>query len=232
MKIDITVIIPVLNEQARINDTIDSLYAQSFSGTIEVIVVDGHKDGSSINRIRDLRVIKMISEPGRGGQMNCGAKLASGDTLVFLHGDTALPQNAFYLIKRAMQDKRINAGAFDLSIGNESLAYWVIGKLSSLRSRLTRIPYGDQAIFVRRLFFFRIGAYKEIPIMEDVDLMQRIKKKRGGICFVGSPVVTSPRRWEKEGLIQCTLRNWMLISLYLLGEKPETLARFYKNNAG
>lgn len=231
MKIDISVIIPVWNEQARINDTIENLRDQSYPGTMEVIVADGQKDGSTVGCIRNSKVIKIISAPGRGPQMNSGAKIASGETLLFLHCDTVLPENAFQLVQEAMQDKRVNAGAFDLSIGGRTFAYRMIEKTASLRSRLTRIPYGDQAIFIRRSIFFRLGAYSEIPIMEDVDLMRRLKRERGCIRFIDKPVMTSPRRWQKEGLVRCTLRNWMLISLYLCGEKPEKLARFYKNSA-
>ena len=231
MRIDISVIIPVWDEQARINDAIENLRDQSYPGTMEVIVADGQKDGSTVGCIRDSKVIKIISAPGRGVQMNSGAKTASGETLLFLHCDTVLPENAFQLVQEAMQDKRVNAGAFDLSIGGRAFAYRIIERTASLRSRLTRIPCGDQAIFIRRSVFFRLGAYSEIPIMEDVDLMRRLKRERGGICFIHKPVMTSPRRWQKEGLVGCTLRNWMLISLYLCGEKPEKLARFYKNNA-
>jgi len=231
MKIDISVIIPVLNEQEKINDAIENLYEQGFPGTIEVIVVDGAKDGSTINCIRDSKVIGIISTPGRGPQMNSGAKTASGETLLFLHCDTVLPQNAFQMIQKVMKNKRVKAGAFDLTISGNTFAYRIIERIVSFRSRLTKIPYGDQAIFIRKLFFFRIGLYKEIPIMEDVDLMQRIKKENGRLCFIDTPVSTSPRRWQKEGLVRCTLRNWILITLYLCGKQPETLARFYKNNS-
>src|SRR3989339_714899 len=114
MRIDISVIIPVWDEQARINDAIENLRDQSYPGTMEVIVADGQKDGSTVGCILDSKVIKIISAPGRGVQMNSGAKTASGETLLFLHCDTVLPENAFQLVQEAMQDKRVNAGAFDL----------------------------------------------------------------------------------------------------------------------
>jgi len=104
----------------------------------------------------------------------------------------------------------------------------VIEKIASIRSRLTRIPYGDQAIFIRRNYFQALGGFKDIPIMEDVELMRRIKRRRGKIMILKDKVKTSPRRWEAEGVVFCTLRNWFLITLYLLGFKPETLARFYR----
>lgn len=229
MKADISVIIPVLNEQAGINKTVDGLFDRSCPGIMEVIVVDGDPEGSTIGRIRNSKVVKIISAPGRGVQMNRGADNASGETLVFLHCDTVLPENAFHLIQEALQDAK--AGAFDLSIDGNSFAYRIIEKTASLRSRLTKIPYGDQAIFIRSSFFFKLGQYREIPIMEDVNLMQRIKKAGECIRFIDQPVVTSGRRWQKEGLFRCTLRNWLLVILYLGGINPERLARFYKTGS-
>lgn len=228
MKPDISVIIPVLNEEARINAAISCLFSQQFAGTFEIIAVDGHKDGTTLACIHDPRVKKAVSAPGRGRQMNQGAIMAKGETLLFLHADTILPPNALTLVRFVMRNPAISAGAFDLAIHHGSWVYRVIEKTASLRSRLTRIPYGDQAIFVKKVFFFRLGQYKEIPIMEDVDLMQRVKRAWGRISFISTPVRTSARRWEKEGKIRCTLRNWSLISLYLLGVRPERLTRFYK----
>ena len=105
----------------------------------------------------------------------------------------------------------------------------MIEKTASLRSRITKIPYGDQAIFIRKKYFFEIGRYREIPIMEDVDLMVRIKKDQGKLKFLNSRVSTSSRRWEEEGMVYCTLRNWTILILFFLGTKPEKLAVFYKN---
>jgi len=231
MKVDISVIIPVLNEAARINEAVEALFDQVCPGTMEVIVVDGQKDGSTINCIQNSKVVKIISAPGRGVQMNRGADIASGEILLFLHCDTLLPENAFHFIQTMMQNERVKAGAFDLSIDGNAFAYRIIEKTASLRSRITGIPYGDQAIFIRKSFFSRLGQYNEIPIMEDVDLMRRIKRAKGGICFIDKPVKTSPRRWQKEGLLKCTLRNRLLMIFYVCGISPEKLARFYKHNA-
>lgn len=119
-------------------------------------------------------------------------------------------------------------GAFDLGIESDRFAFRIIEIMGSLRSRLTRLPYGDQAIFIRADFFRKIGGFKEIPLMEDVELMQRIKNNEAQIIILKDRVLTSPRRWEKEGIIFCTLRNWLLAILFSLGIKPEILARFYK----
>jgi rSAM/selenodomain-associated transferase 2 len=231
MSVDISIIIPVLNEQAQINRAIKRIYRQSFSGAVEVIVVDGSQTCETIKNIKNQNVIKINSRPGRGLQMNAGAMSASGDILLFLHCDTALSENALEAIGTVMQDQAFKGGAFDLHIDGKSFVYRMIEKTASLRSRLTKLPYGDQAIFIRKDYFFDIGQYSHIPIMEDVDLMQRIKIAQGKIKFLKLKTSTSPRRWETEGKLYCTLRNWILISLFLLGVKPEKLAAYYKNKS-
>jgi hypothetical protein len=128
-----------------------------------------------------------------------------------------------------LERKEYVGGAFELGIKSDRLIFKVIGRLSSWRSRLNRIPFGDQAIFIRREYFNRMGGYKEIPLMEDVDLMRRIKKSGNKIWIFDERVMTSPRRWEKEGVIYCTVRNWTLQALYLIGISPHKLATFYKS---
>jgi hypothetical protein len=100
--------------------------------------------------------------------------------------------------------------------------------MASLRSRITRIPFGDQAIFIRKAYFQKLGGFKDIPLMEDLEIMQRIKKKGDKICIIRCKVLTSPRRWEKEGILRCTLRNWLLQVLYFFGVPPYKLAKWYK----
>ncbi|RLC20872.1 MAG: glycosyl transferase [Deltaproteobacteria bacterium] len=229
METDISIIIPVLNEQETINKTIKKVYQQNFPGILEIIVVDGKEDGTTILCVENQKVMTVSSPPGRGIQMNCGAKKASGKILLFLHSDTILPENALNEILNTMKDQSIKVGAFDLAINRKGLAYRVIEKTASLRSRMTKIPYGDQAIFIRKKYFFGIGQYREIPIMEDVELMRSVKKDKGRLRFLKSRTSTSSRRWEKEGIVFCTLRNWTILILFLLGMKAERLAGFYKN---
>ena len=126
-----------------------------------------------------------------------------------------------------MEGKEYSAGAFLLGIDAPGLPFRIIEWSSSLRSRLTRVPFGDQAVFMRRDYFQEIGGYKEIPLMEDVELMLRIRSKGDRITFVPEKVLTSPRRWDKEGILACTLRNWTIRALYLFKVPPEKLARFY-----
>jgi rSAM/selenodomain-associated transferase 2 len=160
--------------------------------------------------------------------MNKGAVAATGDILLFLHADTLLPTGAFEKIITIMRTGRYVGGAFDLGIVSDRTSYRIIECAASYRSRLTRIPYGDQAIFIRKDVFMGLGGYREFPIMEDVELMRSIKRSGHRIFIIATKVKTSPRRWEKEGIIYCTVRNWVLMTLYLLGVKPNTLARFYR----
>lgn len=228
MKIDISIIIPVLNEPETINPAIKKIYSQNFSGVLEIIVVDGSEDKGTIGCIENKNVMTISSPPGRGVQMNHGADMASGEILLFLHCDTILPENGLNHICAVMNDQTVKAGAFDLFINSCGFAFRVIEKTASFRSRITKIPYGDQAVFIRKRYFIKIGQYSDIPIMEDVDLMMRIKKDKGKLTILKSRTSTSPRRWEKEGILFCTLRNWMILTLFLLGTAPEKLSGFYK----
>ena len=159
--------------------------------------------------------------------MNKGALLASGDIVLFLHADTEIPPDGLERICSAMRCKQYVGGSFDLGIRSRKLRFRLIERVASLRSRMTRVPYGDQAIFLRREYFLRIGGFLELPILEDVELMRRIRRLDGNICILEERVRTSARRWEHEGALYCTVRNWTLVGLYLLGVSPDRLARFY-----
>jgi rSAM/selenodomain-associated transferase 2 len=221
-------IIPVWNEEAIISRTIEHIRGLHASGSAEILVVDGDPAGRTIKVARHAGVNTAISETGRGKQMNLGAALAEGEILIFLHADTILPSDALNLIEAAMGETSCIAGAFDLAIDSEKSVFRLIEKAASIRSRLTRIPYGDQAIFMRKRNFQDLGGFREIPIMEDIEIMQRIKRRKGKICILRKAASTSPRRWEKEGVLYTTLRNWLILSLYLFGVKPESLFRFYR----
>jgi rSAM/selenodomain-associated transferase 2 len=223
-----SVIVPVFQEQEAINHAVDHLRKLEGGSFAELIVVDGDWDGSTIRQIRDAAVKKIFSEKGRGNQLNKGASVAEGDILIFLHADTRLPMQAFERIEAAMANTDCIGGAFDLRIDSPRRAFRIIETAASWRSRLTRVPYGDQAIFLRAASFRTLGGFRNIPIMEDVELMQRIKRDNGKIAILKDRATTSARRWEKEGILWCTLRNWLLITLYLYGVKPERLAGCYR----
>ena len=223
-----SIIVPVLNEADQINATIEHLCNENTEGICEIIVVDGDPDGGTIKNIQNKSVKTVTSSKGRGRQMNTGAAIASGEILVFLHADTRLPEMALEKIYSILQSKKYVGGAFDLAIDSDRLLLKYIAVRASFRSRLNRIPYGDQGIFIRKDYFDRIGRFKEIPLMEDVDLMRRIKKRGDKISILRDRVKTSARRWETEGALYTTIRNKILVSLYYLGVNPYKLAKFYR----
>ena len=159
--------------------------------------------------------------------MNVGAAHVSGDILVFLHVDTILPTHALLLIEKTLQNKKIVGGAFTLQIQSQKWILRMVAAFSTIRSRITRAPYGDQVIFLRKSYFEVIGGYRDIPLMEDVELMRRIRKKKGNIIVLPTAVVTSARRWAQEGLYYVTLRDNIIIFLYWCGVPAEKLAKFY-----
>jgi len=160
--------------------------------------------------------------------MNEGANKATGDFLLFLHADTFLPKNAIALICETLSSHTISAGAFDLDFDTQDKKIKTIAKVASWRSRKTRLPYGDQAIFIKRKVFQRVKGYENFLLMEDVNLMQKLKKNHFEIKILDQKVITSARKWEENGLVKNTLRNWLLISLYFCGIHPNKLAKFYK----
>ena len=228
-KTQCSIIIPVINEQETIRPLLESLRQQAGIRQCQIIVVDGDPEGSTLRVIDDPAVTQLTSARGRGLQMNRGAEEARGDILVFLHADTLLPPGSLSLIDRTLKDPRYVAGAFNLQIASARPVLRLIARTANLRSRVTRVPYGDQAIFIDRDYFRRMGRFREIPIMEEVDLLRRIRRRGDRICILREAVLTSPRRWEEEGPLYTTLRNQLLILLFGLGIKPEKLAQLYRS---
>ena len=229
---EISIIIPVFNEPETIQSTLEHLALLSAGKVVEIVIVDADPQSSTLKTIDFKSLPNLVlktdtSAKGRGIQMNKGAELASGPILLFLHADTCLPAGGMDAILSAMQDPDFMGGAFDLGIRSSKWGYRIIEKVATARSRITRLPYGDQAIFLRRDYFQMIGGFTPIPIMEDVDLMRRIKHRGDTIKIIDKQVQTNSRRWEKEGLVLCTLRNWMLMVLYLMGVSPHKLVKFY-----
>jgi uncharacterized protein len=231
LELDLSIIIPVLYEAERIQTCLANVVNLAGDLNLEAIVVDGDPQAGTLSHLPSPypHVLKGIQSPkGRGTQMNAGAQIAQGQVLLFLHADTDLPDQAFQHIIRTCTQAPYMGGAFDLAIASPRWSLKLIGKVASWRSRLTRIPYGDQAIFIRKDVFEQVQGYPDIPLMEDVALMQRLKHQGHPIQILSSTVKVSARRWEKEGIVCCTLRNWSLILLYFLGIAPETLARWYR----
>jgi rSAM/selenodomain-associated transferase 2 len=220
-----SVIVPVYGEEAVINSILCRI-RQEAGGKAEIIVVDGHPENTTLKALSGNDIIKVHSQGGRGRQMNAGAASASGSILVFLHSDTFLPDGAFAMIEREIRSG-FKAGAFDLGYNRRDLLLHISAAIASLRSRITRIPFGDQAQFFSTSYFRSIGGFRRIPLMEDVEIMARIKKMGGRIAIINRRVRTSPRRIDSEGFWRCTVRNWKLQALYALGVPAEKLVVKY-----
>jgi len=223
-----SVIIPVLGEEKRVNALIDHVRVVGYGINPEIVVADGADDQGTLTAIDRPGVAAVSAPKGRGGQLNAGARAAKGEVFVFLHADSRLPCGAFQAMTAALQNGSA-AGAFRLAIRSTKLRYRLIEAGAGLRSSLTKIPYGDQSQFARRDVFEAVGGFPDVPIMEDVELMRRIKKAcgRAKIALLPERVSSSARRWEREGAFFCTMRNQYLLIRHLLGAAPEELARHY-----
>lgn len=224
-----SIIIPALHEASGINKLLEHLRRLDFHDQSECIVIDGGATGDTRQAIADKDVICLSSLPGRARQMNAGAAQARGKIFLFLHADTVPPRDILKQISRVMHDTSYAGGAFNLAIASDKPIYRLISLMASFRSRLTGIPYGDQAIFIRRDVFYELGGYPDLPILEDVAFMRECKKRRKLIAIIPQRVVTSSRRWDEEGALYTTLRNWSMLIAYYVGISPEKLAKYYRN---
>ena len=234
----LTMVIPALNEADALPDTLRSLEVQAAGPPFEVILADGgSQDGTAalfLNITRrwppGQRTARVVAcpRPGRGEQMNAGASVAAGDALLFLHADTRLPEHAAQFVREALEQR--GWGRFDVRIEGSSRWLAVVAFCMNWRSRFTGIATGDQAIFMRRDVFARVGGFADIPLMEDVALSARLKAISRPAC-VAARVVTSGRRWERRGVLRTVLLMWRLRLAYFFGARPEDLARRYANGA-
>jgi rSAM/selenodomain-associated transferase 2 len=221
----LSIIVPVLNEGEGIAATLDALADLRALGT-EVIVVDGGSRDATIQRAR-LRADRVIPAPrGRALQMNAGAAKATGDVLLFLHADTRLPRDADHVLLNGLERSGRAWGRFNVKIESRSPLLILVGWLMGLRSRVTGIATGDQAIFVRRDAFQAAGGFPEIPLMEDIALCKRLKRVSAPLCL-SERVITSGRRWEQNGVLNTIVLMWRLRLAYFFGADPKELAEQY-----
>ena len=221
----ISVIIPTLNEAPTIERTLNRLHHPAFS---EILIVDGGSQDETLARAAGASPkARLLSSPkGRARQMNRGAAASTGEILLFLHADTLLPPTAGDDITAALQDPHVIGGRFDIRLDRDTGWLWGVSRLMNLRSRITSIATGDQALFVRKPVFLAVGGFPDIPIMEDIAFTKQLKQK-GQIAALHSCVITSARRWARHGPIRTILLMWALRLLFFLGVPPARLKQWY-----
>jgi rSAM/selenodomain-associated transferase 2 len=221
-----TIVIPVLNDAAALAETLAALPA---GPAAEIVVVDGSDPNDppmDALRTRYPHVAWLRSAPGRGLQMNEGARRGRGRWLVFLHADTRLGNGWADALHGLDEQRQIVGGSFRFVLDSRARQARWIERGVWLRVRLFDLPYGDQALFARRTVFEDLGGYQELPLMEDVDFVRRLRR-RGRLAHVAVPATTSARRWERDGWWRRTVENLVLTLLYFAGQPPELLARRY-----
>jgi rSAM/selenodomain-associated transferase 2 len=199
------------------------------------VVVPVYRDEDALARLQaqfgpDSGVELIVAAPpplGRGAQMNAGAARASGDWLLFLHADCRLPERWLEAFARTAGEPGVIGGWFRFALDAPHWQARMIERLVALRVRLLKLPYGDQGIFVRREVFTRLGGYREWPLMEDVEFVRRLIAA-GGVVELPLPLVTSSRRWQRDGWLRRSSRNLLLVTLYFVGISPARLARWYE----
>ncbi len=222
----ISVVIPARNEARQIGATLARLNGHE---GIETIVVDGMSDDGTAEIARGHGARVVACGPGRGAQMNRGAKISLGDTLVFLHADTILPVGFDGHVAAALCGSGVVAGAFRLRIDSRRRSLRAIAAMANRRARWLSMPYGDQALFMRRTVFERVGGFAEISIMEDFEMVRRLRRM-GRIAMVAADVVTSARRWEAGGVWRTTLGNQVCVAAYMLGVSPARIVAWRGNH--
>jgi rSAM/selenodomain-associated transferase 2 len=221
----LAIVIPALNEAANLSRLLPDL-ARGCPGA-DIVVVDGGSGDDTAAVVARLPGPRLLeSARGRAAQMNQGAREAGGDTLLFLHADTRLPDGAARAIEQALAEPGVVGGRFDVRFDNERPLYRIIAWFMNTRSRASGICTGDQAIFVRRADFEAVGGYPEIPLMEDIELSRRLKR-RGNLRALRLRVTTSARKWEREGPLRTMGLMWALRFLHFCGVAPTRLHRWY-----
>jgi rSAM/selenodomain-associated transferase 2 len=222
----LAVIVPVLDEAAGIAATLQSLAPLRQRGA-QVIVADGGSRDDTMLLARPWADQVLAGPRGRARQMNAGAAAASADVLLFLHADTRLPDQADALVLQGLAGSGADWGRFDVRIVGRSGLLPVVATMMNWRSRWTGIATGDQALFVRRAAFDAVGGFPDQPLMEDIELSRRLKRRTPPLCL-HQRVATSGRRWDQRGPWRTVGLMWRLRLLYWLGVSPDRLAHWYR----
>ena len=213
---EISIIIPALNEEKAISQCLETVV--NIPG-IEVIVSDGGSTDRTVaiaGQHGDVRVVH--SQTGRGVQMNSGATCAGGEILLFLHADCILPKEDFLKIRQIFDSGRFVGGAFQIRLLSDKFGYGLIEMGINFRSKVFKLPYGDQGIFVKRSVFEELGGFREMPICEDLDFICRLKKC-GRITILNEKISTSVRTWKNHGILRTSLRYQLLLASYMFRQK-------------
>lgn len=234
----VSVVIPVLRDAGELERLLAALLpAPATAGrgaeAREVIVVNGDAADPGMRplRARFAAARWTTAEPGRARQMNAGARLARGAWLLFLHADTCPAPGWLEAIRRLDPDPRTVGGALKLTLRSPDWRARIVERGVAWRVRRLGLPYGDQGIFVRRALFEQLGGYRPLPLMEDVDLVRRARR-RGRLARLPVPILASARRWERDGWLRRTALNLLLLAGYAAGVPPAKLARAYYGTRG
>lgn len=221
----LSIIIPTWNEEGVIASTLAELDMLK-NQAVEIIVVDGGSSDRTVEIAKGIADRVLIKPTGRAIQMNHGANMARGEYLLFLHADTRMPSNSFEILKKYFEQNCI-WGRFDLRLSGRNRLFRIVEFCINLRSRLSGVATGDQAMFVNRAIFHDLGGFPEIAIMEDIALSKKLIELSPPVCL-REKVITSSRRWEQHGIGRTILLMWVLRLLYFFGVSPERLARWYR----
>ena len=216
----------MLNEATAVASTLGA--CRRGAPDAEIVVVDGGSIDSSVAIAQPLCDKVISASPGRARQMNAGARASHGDVLVFVHADTIVSSSFAVDIASALSDPAVAGGRFDVRLDSSAVLYRVIGAMISIRSRISRTATGDQAIFVRRDVFERLGGFPDVELCEDLEFSRRLKRA-GRVACLRARVTTSARRWNRDGVMRTVVRMWLIRAMYLMGVAPARLKRMYSD---
>ena len=214
---EISIIIPVLNEEKTISQCLETVV--NIPG-IEVIVSDGGSTDRTVEIAGQHRDVKVVSSPaGRSIQMNNGAACAGGEILLFLHADCILPGEDVLKIRQIFDSGRFVGGAFQIRLLSDKFPYKWLERGINFRSKVFKLPYGDQGIFVKRSLFEKLGGFRKMPICEDLDFICRLRRKYGEIAILNGRISSSVRTWKNRGVFRTSFRNQLLLYSYMFRQK-------------